>query len=253
MPQLSRLCTISGDEKKLRILDSVPVQIAPALGGVTLFDFSQSNNGILVVTAGTAYNITPNVSFTANVVAWGAGGSPAAAGGGGFSTGTIQFQAGVSYNVAAGSAGASSSGGGGSGIEFLANANPILIAGGGGGGASGGAGGGVFAANGTGLGATSYGAASPGTYRTGGPGTGSSFGMGFGGTGTGAGGGGMYGGALNATSGGGGAGWISPSIDPTGNTITGSGASAANPSHPLRGNFGDAANNGLIVITILNT
>lgn len=256
MPQLNRFCTIANDERKLKTLDRVPVRVTPTLSGSSLLELTQNNN-ILVIPAGTAYNLTPNVTFTANVMVWGAGGgsTPSLGGAGGFSTGIIQFEANVAYNVAAGNTGVG--GGGGSGIEFLVNANPIIIAGGGGGGGSavGGAGGGLFAANGTGLGATAYGKASPGIYRTGGPGTGAAFGMGLGGTGTGAGGGGMYGGALNAAGGGGGSGYLNNDVVVvgSGNTITGSGVNAANPSAPIRGNFGNTANNGLIVITLLNT
>jgi hypothetical protein len=259
----SRINGINISQKEIIIPSSIPLQITPSYAESSIIDIvGFPYLGVLTITTtGTAYNVTPNVSFTANVQIWGAGGgsNPSIGGGGGFTTGIVKFEAGVSYNVVVGTAGSSGTGGGGSGIEYLANSNPILIAGGGGGGGSGvgGAGGGLFAANGTGTGATSYAAASPGVYRTGGPAA-SVFGMGYGGSGTGGGGGGMYGGAGNGAGGGGGSGWISPGPTVvTGNTITGSGSSAANPSADARiaagPNYGNGANNGLIVITVLNT
>lgn len=269
MPQLARLSVINSAEK-FKGFTSVPVQITPALGSPVI-DLGLTYNGVLTLSSNVVYNITPNVGFTANVVMWGAGGGAASGvgGGGGFTTAIMSFDANVSYNVVVGRAGSTpgGSGGGGSGIEYLANSNPILIAGGGGGGGAsgaGGAGGGWFAANSTsspaGLGATSYGFTSPGAYRTGGP-SASVTGMGFGGAGPGGGGGGMYGGAA-AGGGGGGSGWINPLIPFTNaNTQTGSGVSAANPSEPLRtglswgssgvGSPGVAATDGLIIISLI--
>ena len=265
MPNLSRISVINTNEKKSKILDYIPARISPGMREGTLLDLA-SNNFVLVINAGTAYNLTPNVTFTANVMVWGAGGgafSPNFGGGGGFSTGTIIFEANVSYNIVAGIAGSTAAGGGGSGIEYLVNANPIIIAGGGGAAASatpglnGGAGGGLFAANATsgGVGATAYGKGGDGIYRVGGPGSASgAFGMGSGGIAAGGGGGGMYGGGFSGSGGGGGSGYINYSaVADFGNTLTGSGTSAANPSHPFRGNYGDASNNGIIIITVINT
>ena len=260
MPQLSRFSVVSNDFK-IKKPTSVPIQISPAVGGNTTLDI-RSLNGILSLYSNGSYNLTPNITFSANVMVWGAGGgfSTGNGGAGGFSSGLMVFFANVSYNVVIGRAGSSGTGGGGSGIEYLANANVIIVAGGGGGGGSaqGGAGGGIFAQNGAGgNGATAYSATSPGSFKVGGP-SASVFGFGFGGAGTGGGGGELYGGAASASGGGGGGGYLESRILFTANAITGVNTTPGFSGYPNRYTSGDGgiapatvAGDGLIVITVL--
>lgn len=261
MPQLSRTSTINND-LRIKKVSSAVINISPAvIAGNTIVDL-QSLGGVLSINANGAYNLTPNTTFAANVMVWGAGGgfSTGNGGSGGFSTGSFTFHANVSYNVVVGRAGSSGTGGGGSGIEYLANANAIIVAGGGGGGGSaqGGAGGGVVAQNGAGAnGATAYSATSPGSFKVGGP-SASVFGFGFGGAGTGAGGGGLYGGGAAAAGGGGGGGYLETNILFSGNTQTGANTTPPFSTYVNRstgGNGGIApatpAGDGLIIITVL--
>ncbi len=260
MPQLSRVSTINND-LRIKKVSSAIINISPAVTGSNIVDL-QTLGGILSISGNGAYNLTPNTTFAANVMVWGAGGgfSTGNGGAGGFSSGSFVFYANVSYNVVVGRAGSSGTGGGGSGIEYLANANVIIVAGGGGGGGSaqGGAGGGIFAQNGAGgNGATAYSATSPGSFKVGGP-SASVFGFGFGGAGTGGGGGGLYGGAASASGGGGGGGYLESRILFTANAITGVNTTPGFSGYPNRYTSGDGgiapatvAGDGLIVITVL--
>lgn len=268
MPQLSRATTtvVSGRKK---IIPNVQFTISPAYPetSCTIVNFANAN-GVISLTRGATYNLTPNTTFTANVMIWGAGGgaSSGAGGGSGFATGTITFLANVSYNIVIGTGGASSgAGGGGSGIEFLANANVFMVAGGGGGGApggAGGAGGGWLAANGAaGTRGTAFESSSPGTLRRGGDGAGGA-GFGNGGAGVGGGGGGIHGGATSPGGGGGGGGFYDARLTSAANLQTGSGIFAAgntmvsyaatygqggSPSAPLSA----VGSNGAIIITLM--
>ena len=260
MPQLSRVSTINND-LRIKKVSSAVINISPAVTGTNIVDL-QTLGGILSISGNGAYNLTPNTTFAANVMVWGAGGgfSTGNGGAGGFSSGSFVFYANVSYNVVVGRAGSSGTGGGGSGIEYLANANVIIVAGGGGGGGSaqGGAGGGAIAQNGAGAsGGSAYSATSPGSFKVGGPAA-SVFGFGFGGSGTGAGGGGLYGGGASPAGGGGGGGYLEHNILSFANTQTGSNATPPQSTYSSRstgGNGGVApatsAGDGLIVITVL--
>ena len=238
MPQLSRFSVVSNDFK-IKKPTSVPIQISPAVGGNTTLDI-RSLNGILSLNSNGSYNLTPNITFSANVMVWGAGGgfSTGNGGAGGFSSGLMVFFANVSYNVVIGRAGSSGTGGGGSG--------------------QGGGGGGFIAQNGAGgNGATAYSATSPGSFKVGGP-SASVFGFGFGGAGTGGGGGGLYGGAASASGGGGGGGYLESRILFTANAITGVNTTPGFSGYPNRYTSGDGgiapatvAGDGLIVITVL--
>jgi hypothetical protein len=271
MPQLSRTTNIGVASRKKKT-SSVQFTISPAypITSCTLVNFANVD-GVVSLTTGATYNLTPITTFTANVMIWGAGGgaSGGLGGGGGFATGTMTFFANVSYNVVVGASAASGAGGGGSGIELLSNANTpniFMVAGGGGGGASfgpgqAGAGGGFVAGNGApGTGATAFSAVSPGTLRRGGGGGGGA-GFGDGGSGTGGGGGGLYGGATNGSGGGGGGGFFDPTLVTSANIQSGSGFYAAantmsayaatygqggSPSSPL----GTIGSNGAIIITL---
>ena len=91
MPQLSRVAVISGDSKKKKV-PIIGMTASPAIDGVTNVDF-RVLNGVLSIPGGT-YNVTPNTTFTANVLVWGAGGGPTpsfSGGAGGFATGTLTF------------------------------------------------------------------------------------------------------------------------------------------------------------------
>lgn len=157
MPQLGILSTVNAAQKS-SLPSSIPFSLIyiPSSTTQSVNNFN-TVNGVLKIGEGSsliagAYNLTPTVTFTANVMVWGAGGGAGLGnnfgGGGGFSTGIITFYAGVSYNVVVGSAGTTASsiggGGGGSGIEYLANSRTLISAGGGGGGSGtkGGGGGG---------------------------------------------------------------------------------------------------------------
>jgi hypothetical protein len=268
MPQLSRVAVISGDSKKKKV-PIIGMNASPAINGATDIDF-RVLNGVLSIPSGT-YNVTPNTTFSANILVWGAGGGPTpsfSGGAGGFATGTLTFYSGVSYNIVVGATGSSpfnGGGGAGSAIEYLANANVIIAAGGGGGagtGGNGGAGGGFVAANGYpagAVGASAVGAVSPGSLKSGGPGTPVASGFGFGGAGPGGGGGGLYGGAASASGGGGGGGYIESRVVINGNLITGTNTTPAFSTDSLRSNNAGQGgststglgNNGLIVISVL--
>ena len=270
MPQLSKATFIGATNKKKKIAN-VQFTISPAypVTGCTVVNFANVG-GVVSLTTGAAYNLTPNTTFTANVMIWGAGGgsfsgSSFNGGGGGFATGIITFFANVSYNVVVGVGGTTSgTGGGGSGIEYLANANVFLVAGGGGGvgsGGAGGAGGGWFAANGAGgTAATAFSATSPGALRRGGDGAGGS-GFGNGGGTNGGGGGGLYGGGTSTGGGGGGGGFADATLVASSNLQTGSGIhTAANTMSGYIAPFGQggaftpthsAGSNGAIIITLM--
>ena len=263
MPQLSRVSTINSDLKQTKRSVS-NVTVSPAIDGQTQFNISRNYSGVLTLSSFGAWNITPNNTFTANVLIWGGGGSsaPANGGAGGFSTATMVFRENVSYNVVVGRAGSSGSGGGGSGIEFLSNSIVIIVAGGGGAGGSGigGAGGGLIAQNAPsgGSGGSAYSASSPGSLRVGGP-SASTFGFGAGGAGpAGGGGGGIYGGAASAGGGGGGGGWIESTELLAANTQTGTNTTPPFSTYSGRGTNGNGApsgglsgSDGLVVITVL--
>lgn len=264
MPQLSRVSTVNND-LRVRKNSSVTITISPAVGGLTTYDLNRISGGVLTLSSFGAWNLTPNTTFSANVLIWGGGGSssPANGGSGGFSTGVITFKQNVSYNVVVGRAGASGAGGGGSGIEYLTNSVPIIIAGGGGAGgsANGGAGGGYVAqtAPSGGAGASAYSFASPGSLRVGGP-SASTFGLGAGGAAASplvGGGGGLYGGAAAAGGGGGGGGFIDSTDLLYANTQTGANTVPPFSTYSGRGSNGNGApsgsfgGDGLIVITVL--
>lgn len=271
MPQLSRVSTVNND-LRVKKNSSVTITISPAVEGRTTYDLTRISGGVLTLSSFGAWNLTPNTTFSANVLIWGGGGSaqPANGGAGGFSTGVITFKQNVSYNVVVGRAGASGAGGGGSGIEYLTNSVPIIVAGGGGGGGitAGGAGGGIVAQSapgapaGIGTGATAYGAASPGGYRLGGP-SASTFGFGAGGLGSqptfSGGGGGFYGGSNGpfGNGGGGGSGFIDSTDLLLANTQTGANTVPPFSTYSGRGSNGNGApsgsfgGDGLIVITVL--
>lgn len=264
MPQLSRVSTVNND-LRVRKNSSVTITISPAIDGRTTYDLTRISAGVLTLSSFGAWNLTPNTTFSANVLIWGGGGSaqPANGGAGGFSTGIMTFKENVSYNVVVGRAGASGAGGGGSGIEYLTNSVPIIIAGGGGAGGSGigGAGGGLAAqsAPSGGSGGTAYGAASPGSLRIGGP-SASTFGLGAGGAVSSplvGGGGGFYGGAASAGGGGGGGGFIDSTDLLLANTQTGTNTTPPFSTYSGRGSNGNGApsgsfgGDGLIVITVL--
>jgi hypothetical protein len=221
MPHFSRLSNIISDNR-FRKPPNVAFSISPAFPttGCTVVNFTDTGNrGVIRFTSNGAFSITPNSTFTANVLIWGAGGGASGSngGGGGFSSAIITFFANTSYNVVIGAGGTSAgSGGGGSGIEYLANAGTILSAGGGGGGAPsgiGGAGGGtVGEASGGGAAAgSSFSAGAPGSLKRGGDGGSGLVGYGRGGSGAGGGGGGLYGGGSGA-GGGGGGGYFNPTM-----------------------------------------
>lgn len=264
MPQLSRVSTINTDIRKKKN-NSVTITVSPAIDGRTTFDLSRIYSGTLTLSSFGAWNLTPNTTFSANVLIWGGGGSaqPANGGAGGFSTATMVFKENVSYNVVVGRAGASGSGGGGSGIEYLSNSIVIIGAGGGGAGGSGigGAGGGLVAqsAPSGGSGASAYDRASPGGLRFGGP-SASTFGFGAGGAVSSplvGGGGGIYGGAASAGGGGGGGGWIESTELLLANTQTGTNTTPPFSTYSGRGTNGNGApsgsfgGDGLVVITVL--
>lgn len=240
MPHFSRIANIINDSRVRKPVNAA-FTISPAFPstGCTVVNFiDSSNRGIIRFTSNGAFNVTPNTTFSANVLMWGGGGGASVAngGGGGFSYGVITFYANVSYNVVIGAGGTTAgSGGGGTGIEYLANANTILSAGGGGGGApggAGGAGGGIIAANGAGGSAAGsrYSAGAPGSLKVGGDGGSGLVGYGRGGSGAGGGGGGLYGGGSSASGGAGGGGFFDTRIianSTQANTITGNGRFAA--------------------------
>lgn len=254
MPHLSRLSNIVSDSRYRRS-SNVSLRITPAFPstGCTVVNFTDTaNRGIIRFTSNGAFNVTPNTTFTANVLMWGGGGGASGAngGGGGFSWGVITFFANVSYNVVIGAGGTTAgSGGGGTGIEYLANANTILSAGGGGGGApggAGGAGGGFIAANGAGgvAAGSSYAAGAPGTLKQGGDGGSGLVGYGRGGSGAGGGGGGLFGGGSSASGGGGGGGFFNFALVAnanTANTQTGNSIFAAGNTDAL---YADNAGQG---------
>jgi hypothetical protein len=263
MPQLNRVAVFNNDFK-IKKPTSVFVNISPAIvGSNTIIDL-RDLNGVLTLNTFGSYNLTPISTFSANVLVWGAGGahSTGNGGAGGFSTGGITFNANVSYNVVVGRAGSSGSGGGGSGIEYLTNSVPIIVAGGGGGGGSGrgGAGGGWFAQNGGGAnGASSFGFVSPGSFKLGSPSAGS-FGFGAGGAGGGGGGGGLYGGGASGAGGGGGGGFLNFDVMVLANTETGANNIPPNASYPDRGLNGNGgvspgtaeniAGDGMIILLV---
>jgi len=253
MPQLSRISNIVNDSR-YRKPPNVGLTVSPALpSGCTLINFTDSSfRGVIRFTSNGAYNVTPNTTFTANVLLWGGGGgaSTSNGGGGGFSWGIITFYANVSYNVVIGAGGTTTgSGGGGTGIEYLANANTILSAGGGGGGApggAGGAGGGWLAANGAGgvAAGSSFTAGAPGSFKSGGDGGSGLVGYGRGGSGAGGGGGGLYGGGSSASGGAGGGGFCNFAFladANNANTITGNGRFAAGNTDAF---YADSAGQG---------
>lgn len=263
MPQFSRATSIGVSSRK-KIPSSVEFRIAPAYPGTSCTVVNFANvGGVISLTTGATYNITPNTTFTANVMIWGAAGGSSGSngGGGGFASGTMTFFANIAYNVVIGTGGsASGTGGGGSGIEYLANSNVFIVAGGGGGGAPGGvggAGGGWAAANGApGTGATAFVATSPGTLRRGGDGSGGA-GFGAGGSGAGGGGGGLYGGASSGSGGGGGGGFYDSILMTSANLQTGNSVYAGGNNMPGYSLYGlssigpGAGSNGAILITIL--
>lgn len=257
MPQLNRVSVINSD-LRVRKSPAPIINISPAIvGGNTIVNL-RTYNGVLTLSANGSWNLTPITTFSANVMAWGAGGlnnGAANGGAGGFSTGIMTFFENVSYNVVVGRAGvATGGGGGGTGIEFIANLAPIIVAGGGGGGGSGrgGAGSGYIAQNSaaSGTGASAYGSTSPGSYRGGGAGLGTGF------SGPGGGGGGLYGGATNGGGGGGGGGFIDTPALVLSNTITGTNNTPPLSDYTGRGTGGDGGvsgvvGDGIIIITVL--
>jgi hypothetical protein len=291
MPQIGRIGVISASSQKSVVSQNLPIRLAVTGGASVPFTNFNSLGGILKIgyngnlSAG-AYNLTPNVTFTANVSVWGAGGGGSAfgtGGGGGFTSAIVRFVANTSYNIVAGTGGSVGSGGGaggggGSGVEFISNSMVILSAGGGGGcGTSGvGGAGGGFSGQPTTLGATAANSAPNGTTRQGGAGLPSTggitgaggTGMGAGGAGYGSGSGGGGGGVLSggggssAGVGGGGAAGFLELLAIYGNNVgsylSATSNSAGNPSNPLRRGAGEGGlqstpgNDGLIIIRALN-
>ncbi|NBP66376.1 MAG: hypothetical protein EBU66_17240, partial [Bacteroidetes bacterium] len=92
MPQLSRVSTVNNDVR-IRKLGDANISITPVpTGYATPLINIKSTSGVLTLPGGT-YNLTPNTTFTANVLIWGAGGgsSTGNGGAGGFSTAYMRF------------------------------------------------------------------------------------------------------------------------------------------------------------------
>lgn len=305
MPQLGRLGSVNYAQREQNLGYNIPfsLTIYPAsaninssitnvstLGGPIRFGY----NATLGLDA-TYYTFRPSASFYANVMLWGAGGGAGGVngsifgGGGGFTTGIVYFVSGTSYNIVVGTAGtrtnflagagASAGGGGGaSGIEYLANAIPIIIAGGGGGGGvqfAGGGGGGYAgeagAPSANNMGSATGLATSPAAFKVGGVGTANSAypiysGGGVGGigyapggnaNGGGGGGGGLYGGAGGAApaGGAGGGGFIDFYNVVSGNYVIATANTAGDRYNSSRNGAGEggrltiAATDGCIIIS----
>jgi YD repeat-containing protein len=236
--------------------------ISPAVNGKTVWDLDA--DGPLKLSSAGTWTATPQQSFQAVVKAWGAaGGSSYGPGGaGGYASGTVAFESGVSYRLDVGSGGGGrlqnvagtpggattsdwgGSGGGFSAIRKTSGLTGVLVAGAGGGAGwsgiephfgRGGAGGGAAAQSGAGSSGGAGGTQTTGAAPYQG---GSSGGRG------GAGGGGFFGGdggagGVNANGGGGGSGYLHPTEVASGTLIAGVGALPGNSADPDRGNAGD--------------
>jgi len=248
--------------------------VRASTGETTRYTITNFNTPLINLSSYGEWRITPNSTFYAELLMWGAGGGTddgtKDGGGGGFSSGTYKFEPGIthviwvgqggqSYTVrtqafgGGGTAGTNGYGLGGGGLTGMfktsvTQANSIIIAGGGGGGGGsaanqtgGGGGGTAGTAGGTGF-------AGGGTQSAGGLYGGAALSGGSMGTGVGAGGGGGYwgGGQQGAASngadahgGGGGSGFLHPSLINSTTTAGVAGGAPGNSGSVYRGTSGN--------------
>jgi hypothetical protein len=242
--------------------------ISPAYSGKSTWDLAA--DGPLILSTSGSWIITPVTSTDTKIKMWGGGGASFKAawkgGGGGFSSGSVQLEAGIPYRIVTSMNGSNGiiGSGGLTGIfsSSISQANSIMIAGGGGigtdyigsYGGNGGAGGGSSGQDGTGnglqngKGGTQIAGGSPAVYNGVPAGSALQANGGDGGAGY------WGGGAQNAAGSGGGSGYIHPTKVINGVTVTGASSTPANSSDSERsgsaqGSLGNTAGSmGIIII-----
>jgi hypothetical protein len=242
--------------------------ISPAYSGKSTWDLAA--DGPLILSTSGSWIITPVTSTNTKIKMWGGGGASFKAawkgGGGGFSSGSVQLEAGIPYRIVTSMNGSNGiiGSGGLTGIfsSSISQANSIMIAGGGGigtdyigsYGGNGGAGGGSSGQDGTGnglqngKGGTQIAGGSPAVYNSQKAGSALQANGGDGGAGY------WGGGAQNAAGSGGGSGYIHPTKVTSGITVTGASSTPANSSDSERsgsaqGSLGNTAGSmGIIII-----
>ena len=242
--------------------------ISPAYSGKSTWDLAA--DGPLILSTSGSWIITPVTSTNTKIKMWGGGGASYKAawkgGGGGFSSGSVQLEAGIPYRIVTSMNGSNGiiGSGGLTGIfsSSISQANSIMIAGGGGigtdyigsYGGNGGAGGGSSGQDGTGnglqngKGGTQIAGGSPAVYNSQKAGSALQVNGGDGGAGY------WGGGAQNAAGSGGGSGYIHPTKVINGVTVTGASSTPANSSDSERsgsaqGSLGNTAGSmGIIII-----
>jgi hypothetical protein len=239
----------SGGSFKKVYEDFYNFTISPAYLGITNWDLNV--NGPLSLNVSGSWTITPRSSFTGKVKMWGGGGGAytqqvgvtVTGGSGGFSSGSVSFESGVSYRIVTSlnGNGAVGNGGGLAGVfsSSIAQQNSIMIAGGGGNGhaynsniyGNGGAGGGSSGQDGTartsnqnGGGGSQTAGGFASAYNSVPAGSALQVNGGNGGAGY------WGGGSENAGGAGGGSGYIHPTKVTNGITVTGNYTTVANSS-----------------------
>jgi hypothetical protein len=241
--------------------------ISPAYSGKSTWDLAA--DGPLILSTSGSWIITPVTSTNTKIKMWGGGGASFKAawkgGGGGFSSGSVQLEAGIPYRIVTSMNGSNGiiGSGGLTGIfsSSISQANSIMIAGGGGigtdynnaFGGNGGAGGGSSGQDGIGgnqggSGGTQIAGGAPSIYNSQKAGSALQANGGDGGAGY------WGGGAQNAAGSGGGSGYIHPTKVTSGITVTGNYSTPANSSDSERsgsaqGSLGNTAGSmGIIII-----
>ena len=120
-------------------LELADISISPQVSGKSFWSFQQDGALVLDGATSTTYTITVLRSFSKTVKMWGQGSTNGTATGG-YSTGTVAFSQGSTYQIRlnAGSGGNGAGGYAGMFISSVSQANTLLIAGGAGGNSSGG-------------------------------------------------------------------------------------------------------------------